>query len=668
MEVYNATIDPSVSVVTTDSCDPRLPNTVVFGLLQSAELAEMSNNVTVFYPWESGSVGGAPSTNDMRASTGPIYCQIYADANAGPIYGGNDGVYTDDSPVQRAAIHAGIASHGQWTLVQVTWQPGTSTYPGSDAFGIRSGSSGPWPGGYTLSAVRRVPMRFVGGFFVQWNRRPVLDSAGDAPRESTFRIKMVVDANGRTFAAMQFPNVSENLSSLSRVSLPGNFRFEEEFNQPLGVGTNVGLPGTYYFRVDGGEMASGVCADFALRPTVTMWYGTQSRDASSKASDKTILVWLSKQYAYAGSVWNKLEISTSGYILLNGNIISPFGLPRDPRSVARAGDCDPRVSNRVFWRELTSAPDLQLVNTTLTSALGVLDGSVQQAFVVTWHRIAVEGTLSGTNTFQLVVAQTAGGTPILTFNYENLDVLSTANSTTGSQMFPNMTFLSKNRSVFTVGGEKNTSAAQMSRFTNVGTPGRWVYAVGTNFPTTGLCFFGKVTSSRTLNVPLFGGTVIPLDGFCVKKSVAVCRFEKSSWPSPVFVRGITGTASVLCHAPPSLDTGLATLRLSVDGGRSYSSLTYFDYQPLHRSSAFSVQPTFFSFPPSSSLPLRTPLLPSEYVGDYDPFTSMATGFSIQLNSAPATEVDVELWALGCSSARCNSTATDRATTRTLAPS
>jgi hypothetical protein len=59
-------------------------------------------------------------------------------------------VYTDDSLVAKAAIHAGLLSDGETAILQATILPGQSSYQSSTRHGIDSSSYGSWLGSYSL--------------------------------------------------------------------------------------------------------------------------------------------------------------------------------------------------------------------------------------------------------------------------------------------------------------------------------------------------------------------------------------------------------------------------------------------------------------------------------------------------------------------------------------
>lgn len=76
-------------------------------------------------------------------------------AAGGAIWG--DGVYTDDSILARAAVHAGALQVGQTGTIRVTIMPGQSSYPASSRNGVQSGSWGAWSGSYRIEGAGMTP-------------------------------------------------------------------------------------------------------------------------------------------------------------------------------------------------------------------------------------------------------------------------------------------------------------------------------------------------------------------------------------------------------------------------------------------------------------------------------------------------------------------------------
>jgi hypothetical protein len=83
---------------------------------------------------------------DYRDRVGQTFVFTVTGATDGTIYG--DGVYTDDSPVAVAAVHAGVVSAGDSKDVHVMILPGQQRYKGTMEFGVSSSSYGAWQGSY----------------------------------------------------------------------------------------------------------------------------------------------------------------------------------------------------------------------------------------------------------------------------------------------------------------------------------------------------------------------------------------------------------------------------------------------------------------------------------------------------------------------------------------
>lgn len=62
-------------------------------------------------------------------------------------------VYTDDSLLAVAAVHAGIVQPNQEAIVRVTILPGRPAYRGGQQHGVTSSSYGPWAGSYLVDPI-----------------------------------------------------------------------------------------------------------------------------------------------------------------------------------------------------------------------------------------------------------------------------------------------------------------------------------------------------------------------------------------------------------------------------------------------------------------------------------------------------------------------------------
>lgn len=83
-----------------------------------------------------------------RNRVGQTFSFQVTGAGQGSVWG--TGVYTDDSSLARAAVHAGVLQVGQSGVVQVTILPGQQTYQGSTQNGVQSSAYGSWSGSYSF--------------------------------------------------------------------------------------------------------------------------------------------------------------------------------------------------------------------------------------------------------------------------------------------------------------------------------------------------------------------------------------------------------------------------------------------------------------------------------------------------------------------------------------
>jgi len=98
----------------------------------------------------------------IRASADPGNLTAYRDKVGQSFYfdvtGSTEGtvwgnvIYTDDSALAAAAVHAGVLSPGQRGFVKVTILPGRDSYAGSDSNGVKSLPYEEWPGSYSVEA------------------------------------------------------------------------------------------------------------------------------------------------------------------------------------------------------------------------------------------------------------------------------------------------------------------------------------------------------------------------------------------------------------------------------------------------------------------------------------------------------------------------------------
>ena len=86
-----------------------------------------------------------------RGQNGKSFVIRVTDSASGRIWGGSGNVYTDDSSIAAAAVHAGLLRAGQAGTVTVTVLSGQPSYPALTRNGVTSIQYGKWVGSYRLS-------------------------------------------------------------------------------------------------------------------------------------------------------------------------------------------------------------------------------------------------------------------------------------------------------------------------------------------------------------------------------------------------------------------------------------------------------------------------------------------------------------------------------------
>ncbi len=93
---------------------------------------------------------------NYRATVGTTYSIKITGTDQGSVWGGYNGIYTDDSRLGKAAVHAGLLKVGQEGVVKVTILAGQPAYTGSTRNGVTTTSFGAWQGSYKFEAVSSV--------------------------------------------------------------------------------------------------------------------------------------------------------------------------------------------------------------------------------------------------------------------------------------------------------------------------------------------------------------------------------------------------------------------------------------------------------------------------------------------------------------------------------
>jgi hypothetical protein len=87
-----------------------------------------------------------------RAKTDEVFYFKVVGSTDGEVWG--TGVYTDDSPLATAAVHAGVLKKGETGIVKVTILAGEASYTGSTANEVTTSEYGQWEGSYKVEVLK----------------------------------------------------------------------------------------------------------------------------------------------------------------------------------------------------------------------------------------------------------------------------------------------------------------------------------------------------------------------------------------------------------------------------------------------------------------------------------------------------------------------------------
>ncbi len=88
---------------------------------------------------------------NYRTQVGQRFVFEVTGSAEGPVWGTD--IYTDDSRLATAAVHAGLLQVGQRGRLRVTILPGQASYPGSTRNGVTSAEWQQWAGSYRIERV-----------------------------------------------------------------------------------------------------------------------------------------------------------------------------------------------------------------------------------------------------------------------------------------------------------------------------------------------------------------------------------------------------------------------------------------------------------------------------------------------------------------------------------
>ena len=89
----------------------------------------------------------------FRGKNGTSYVFYVTGTKDGRFWGGQNNIYTDDSDISTAVVHAGILRAGQSGIVTIKVLAGQASYPSISRNGVNSINYGKYDGSYQIIGV-----------------------------------------------------------------------------------------------------------------------------------------------------------------------------------------------------------------------------------------------------------------------------------------------------------------------------------------------------------------------------------------------------------------------------------------------------------------------------------------------------------------------------------
>jgi hypothetical protein len=191
----------------------------------SYRVEQFEPNATDQTATSSSSVLDAPaSLTEYRDRVGQAFTfRVTGDPNAGTVWGRD--IYTDDSPLAAAAVHAGVLKAGETGPVKVTILPGQGSYSASDRNGVTTSDYHEWVGSYRVEPVSQ-PVSSTGAAL---DRNAERASCGGKYR----RLLMTIDARDDRQTYGEFKDFGfwgdRTLGRHSRLSYRGHDNLPEAY-------------------------------------------------------------------------------------------------------------------------------------------------------------------------------------------------------------------------------------------------------------------------------------------------------------------------------------------------------------------------------------------------------------------------------------------------------
>ncbi len=238
----------------------------------------------------------------FRGQNNVSYYFYITGSKSGSVWGTN--IYTDDSNLAAAVVHAGLLKDGETGVVKVTTLPGQSQYTGSNANGVNSSSYSNFQGSYSLAADDGGdnPVIAAPGDLRSFRGYPgdtyLFSLTAKADAGSLWGNNVYTDDSNLTAAAVYAGALSNGAKGVVRVVIvPGQDRYISGSHNGINTNSYAVYPGSYAL--------SNVTGDIPLIPLL----GSPENPIDNSGGLSNFRAYLGGAYyfkvkgAKIGSIW-----------------------------------------------------------------------------------------------------------------------------------------------------------------------------------------------------------------------------------------------------------------------------------------------------------------------------------------------------------------------------
>jgi hypothetical protein len=314
-------------------------------------------------------------------------------------------------------------------------------------------------------------------------------------------------------------------------------------------------------------------------------YGIEAGDEVMFKNDDEFVgpILINTNFAFFNKSYSSLFVNTNGLISFNVGVSSftPVAFPlREIIGVAPFwNDIDTRKGGDIFYREVLDANTLNIIGNDIRRVFADFSSfRPLWAYIVTWVDVAAfSGNTNKKNTFQAVVV-TNGRNSFTIFNYETLEWSVSNNINQHAQAGFNA---GDQINYFVLEGSFSIEVVNLTRKTNVGIPGKWIFRIDDSSIEAASCNSTQVfLTTYPIRVSSIGGENLLISGPCFAQNDSLELVFDNTINQISVQCELIDLSQCVCTTPNLDVVGRLRLRLVVNNNRTYDGYILTSEMPI----------------------------------------------------------------------------------------